>query len=771
MVDRYDENRQVPARYPQPVDPRYPAPHHDLFGYPGEDQDSVHLREYWRVLLVRRWTVIAVLVTVFLITAIATFKQVPEFRARTRIQIDRENPNVLPFQDVYQVESLTDDALQTQFEILASRSLARRVIEELRLVDHPEFQPAEPSALGSVAQSALNIFAGEDDAAVSEEVSEIQRAIDAYLERLTVSPVRQSRLADVSFESTDPEFATRVINAHAEHFRDQNLQFRYEATQEAAQFLEGRVGELQSQLEGAEDQLLDYSTANEIFFTEEGRSSAIENFQQVQQEYTDARADRIQKGAYQQQIEAGNTGALPQVRNNALISDLSGRLIELRREAANLAVAFLPGYPQLQRIRSQIEEFERAIEAEERRVVATVQSEYEAALERERQLEGMVADQRGVVTRVNQDMVQYDILKQEADSMQNLYDSMLAQLQEAGVSGTLRASNIRIVDRAEVPSDPVRPRKALNLAMGLIFGLTVGVGLAFFQEYMDNTIKSPDDVARYLGVPMIAAIPKRETLKGKAYGAYGRTLEDDESEEDDIGGVPAVERIEMVSADAPTSVMAEAYRSMRTSLLLSSADRPPKTVLITSAMPSEGKTVTAINMAISLTQTGGRVALVDADMRKPRVHSVFALGATPGLSALLAGSATIKEVLHKSSVPNLFIIPCGVIPPNPAELLMSNRFKHTLTSLSEYFDYVVIDSPPVSNVSDARIIGRSTDSTLLVVKAWETPRGAADQAVNSLIQARARVSGIVLNDIDVRTKGYHYSGYSGYSGQYYAAGP
>jgi capsular exopolysaccharide synthesis family protein len=349
-------------------------------------------------------------------------------------------------------------------------------------------------------------------------------------------------------------------------------------------------------------------------------------------------------------------------------------------------------------------------------------------------------------------------------------------LQEAGVSGTLRASNIRIVDRAEVPSGPVRPRTAMNLALGLMAGLTFGVGLAFFQDYMDNTIKSPDDVARYLGVPTIAAVPKREALKGN--GVYGNYVAAGSEASGGNGSaakngasvLATGSRIEMISHDAPNSVMAEAYRSMRTSLLLSSADHPPKTILVTSALPSEGKTVTAVNMAISLTQTGGRVVLVDADMRKPRIHSVFALGATPGLSAVLTGSAGLKDVVHEVSIPNLFVLPCGVIPPNPAELLMSQRFERMLAALREYFDYVVIDSPPVSNVTDARIIGRVTDSTLVVVKAWSTPRAAAEHSVGALVSSRTRVTGIVLNDIDVRSRGYdaYYSGYSGYSGQYYA---
>ena len=762
MSDKHDSDRPLPARYPQ-----YPEIQRHTLGpniLSDPDQEpTIELLDYWRVLVTRRWIVLAVLLTVATVTAIHTFKQVPIYRATVRIQIDRENPNILSFQDVYSIDSVTDDALQTQYEILEARSLARRVIEDLRLIDHPEFQPGEPGIVDTFVQSIVGIFAQDREPnTAADEGDELRGIIGAYLGRVTVSPVRSARLVDVSFDATDPEFAARVINAHAGHFIEQNLQFKFEATQEASIFLEGQLVTLKSNLEKAEDSLQEYSVANAILFTAEGLNTAMAKLQLIETEYATAQADRFQKEAYNRLVEAGSTNALPQLARSSMIEDFSSRLVDLQREEAELSVTFALEYPSRQRIRRQIDEIERSLERERQRVVETVQWEHVAAVEREQLLKAAVEAQLAEVNRINQEKIQYDILEREADSNTQLYNGLLTRLKEAGISAGLRASNIRIVDRAEPRGGPIRPRTTLNLLMGLAAGLVTGVGLAFTQEYLDRSIKSPDEVSRYLRLPTIAVVPKQSTLNAKGYyGSYGTPKHRAELEE-------TTQAIELISSTSPRSIMAEAYRSMRTSILLSSPDHPPRVILVTSAVPSEGKTVTASNLAISLTQTGSRVALLDADMRKPRIHSIFGLGTTPGLSAVLTGSAHLKDVLHESSIPNLFVLPCGVIPPNPAELILSTRFQRVIMVLREYFEYVVIDSSPVSNVSDSRILARQADTTVLVVKAGSTARQVALHATNILRDSQARVAGVVMNDLDVRIKGY---AYSHYSEQYSYGGP
>jgi capsular exopolysaccharide synthesis family protein len=324
------------------------------------------------------------------------------------------------------------------------------------------------------------------------------------------------------------------------------------------------------------------------------------------------------------------------------------------------------------------------------------------------------------------------------------------------------------VDRAEIPSTPVKPRKSLNFVLSLFGGLVAGIGLAFFQEYMDNSIKSADDITHFFKLPTLGMIPKLQSISGSRKYGYGYGY----------GHMQALAKtdqnitIDLIAHKSPNSLMAEAYRSVRTSLLLSAPDHPPKSIVITSALPSEGKTATAVNTAVSLTQTGSRVILIDADMRKPRLHQIFGMKGDAGLSNFLSGAAGLKEVIHQTTVPNLFVVPCGAIPPNPAELILSNRLRRMIETLGQYFDFVILDSPPLLNVSDARILSTACEASILVVKAFSTSRHLVKRAVDDISPSTARLAGTVLNDIDVRSSSayypYHssrYSYYSGYSAQ------
>jgi capsular exopolysaccharide synthesis family protein len=720
------------------------------------EEDSTHLLDYWRVVLARRWTVLAVLLTAIAITMIWTLKQDPQYQAHVMVQIDRENPNVLTFKDVYQVESADDDALRTQFEVLKSRTLAKRVIEDLHLAANQEFQEKDPGFLGSYVKTLRESVIPSTKSQPTEQ-DRLKKVVDAYLERLQVAPVRNARLVNVSFESKDPKLAAQILNAHTKHFIEQNFQYKWEATNQASDFLKQQLDSLKANLEKAEDRLQEYSRDNQILFTDQGRNTAAEKLQQLEEEYTKALSDRVQKESFDRIIRAGNTDALPQLMNNQLLASLMNQLTQLQREESELAVTFSPDYPSRKRKRTQIEETEKAITNERERIVRTVQAEYTAAIEREGLLAKTLEQQKSEVERVNFDIIQYNIIKREVDSRKQLYEGLLTRLNEAGVSADLRASNIRIVDSAEVPELPVSPRKSLNLALSVVFGLLAGVGLAFFQEYMDDTIKTPDDINRHLGQPTLGLIPKMASLStkhGAGYGLYGS-----KSRTRQIALPTGEPHVDIIAHDAPSSLMAEAYRSLRTSLLLSFPDTPPKTILVSSAAPSEGKTVTAVNTAISLTQMGARVVLIDADMRKPRVTSVFELKTSIGLSSVLTGAGELRTAIQETKIPNLFVIPCGPVPPNPGELIVANRFKQLLNVLPQFFDFIVLDSPPICNVSDARILAASCDATILVVKALSTSRRQASEAVDYLQESRAKLAGIVLNDLDVRSTGSYYSYY------------
>lgn len=761
------DDRQLPRNpidpstrggYPARIDPSPPRAR-DVYV---EDWDEeIRFADYWRVLVARRWTILGVVFTIVAVTLLWSVKQTPVYRATSRIQIERENPSVLSFEEIYSAEAGTDDGLQTQYEILASRTLARAVIDELSEAEIERYLVGEESLL-SVWVSRVRAFFLP--ALPESPADPLERITDNYLERLTVSPVRQARLVDVSFDHEDPEFAAKVINLHANDFILQNRRFRFDATQEAAEFLTENLTDLKSNLEKAEDALQAYSREHQIVFNEEGESTALLRLQQLQADHTAAENERISWEAYMEILADGDATAIARVAENELIAHLSGELTDLRAQAAELAADLGPRMPETQRLQSRIGETERQLDAARSRVLGTVETEYRAAVSREQLLAAAVATQMGEVNDINEEIVLYTILKGEVDASRQIYQQMLTRLGEANISKTLDASNIRIVDGAAIPELPIRPRTLLNLALSLVVGLGFGVGAAFLQEHMDDSIHSTEDVSQYLGVPTLGVVPKA-SANGHAYayqGGYGSPVKEPS------GKLPALGdpgQLEFISHNQPASIVSEAYRSVRTSLLLSSPDHAPRTLLVTSPSPSEGKTATAINVAISLTQTGARTLLVSTDLRKPRIDTVFAVArGAPGISGVLAGEVDLDDALVETGVPHLSLLPCGVLPPNPVELLMSNRFRDLVARLGGEFDFIVFDSPPVGNVSDARVLAQLTDCTILVVRAAQTSRHLARHVLEQLTASGSRTSGVILNDYDARRGGQYY-----YSAGYYAS--
>jgi capsular exopolysaccharide synthesis family protein len=733
----------------------------------GEEPERNHILEYVDVLLARRFTVIAVLLTVVTIVMIRTYKEVPIFRATVQIEINTENPNkVLP----WEIQATRDDGLQTQYKVLSSRSLARSVIEDLHLDQSKPQAAAKPGAFSAAFHGATRLVSNTVSYVLAspkppqtdvptEEGDPLRSSIDGYLGSLTVSPVLRTRLVNVSYEDSDPRLAALAVNAHAEHFIDQNLRSRFEVTQIASAFLSKELASMKANLEKSLDNLQAYSTAHQILFLEDGKNADTAKLAQLETEYTKAQTERIMKGS------AANL-----LRDQGGMIDPASdtRLTELRREDAKLAVTYKEDYDARKIIRSQITEIEKAIEKERTAAIRRAEADYTAAIDREELFRQAFQAQRERVDKMNQEIVQYNILKGQADSDRTLYDTLLQRLKEAEISSSFTASNIRIVDRAEVPTHPIRPVKTQNLLNGLAIGLALGIGLAFFQEYMDRSFRSPDDITKYMKLPTLAIIPRMGSVMGKGkpgYGAVSNYLGGKKKAEPETNGAPKPQGVELIAQDAPSSLLAEAYRSLRASLILSSPDRPPRTILVSSAIPSEGKTSTAVNLAVSLTQIGARVAIIDGDMRKPRLDKIFSLRHKPGLSNFLSGSEQFKNVIHETAIPNLFVIPCGVIPPNPGELILSNRFKQMLEVLRKYFDYVVLDSPPLNNVSDGRILATTVDGVVLVVKALSTSRHVVLRSLDYLEDSRSRLIGVVLNDYNLKSKGGYYYSYG--SGRYY----
>jgi capsular exopolysaccharide synthesis family protein len=452
------------------------------------------------------------------------------------------------------------------------------------------------------------------------------------------------------------------------------------------------------------------------------------------------------------QASVHDVWSLPAVLQSTLIGQLKQEGAALEGDYRRLGQTFKPDYPKMKQLKEKLDENRRQLRVEVDRALAAMKADYESAVRNEKQLEAALAKQSTLARGLAENMAQYNLLRREVDTSRDLYASLLGRLRETQISAALLTSNISVVDPAEIPVAPSRPRKALNLLAGCLAGLLGGVGLAFLFEYLDTNIKNTREVEMLLRVPALGVVPSRAMFERML--ARQNALE---------AGEPRTTPFALVANSELPSVFAEAFRNLRTSILYSTPERPPKTLMVTSLQPEDGKTSLVTNLAITLAQLGGSpVILIDADMRRPMVHKVLNLGSTPGLSTYLTGQADLEQVIVPSGIPNLFVIPAGRVPVNPAELLASARLREMLDVLGQRFAYVVFDTGPMFGVSDAMILAGQLEGTVLVLRHGRASRDAAQRAVRSLVGVRARLLGVILNDVDVRANGYGYGYGYGY---------
>ncbi len=728
-------------------------------GYPAQAPalPEPGLHDYLRVLYRFRWiALIAFLVTVFS-TAVATFTMTPVYEATVKLLIEAESPKVVTFQDVIQEAQQRQDYYQTQYDLLKSRSLARRTLDSLNLWNHPQFAghlsavaagSSRPERsfglrrlLGGAVSAVAGLFSSREKPAelpAAGETAAQAKAIDVFLEDLTVSPVRNSRIVDVKFRSPDPVLAARVANAHARNYIEQNLEYRFLASKEATDWLAQRLTEQRRQLEASEAALQRYREQNDAVSLEDRQNIVVQKLADLNAAVTRAKTERLEKEALYNQLRALQTDrsaldTFPAILSNPFIQELKGQLAELQREEAQLGEKLGDRHPDMIRVRTAIQTAEAKLEGEIAKVVQSVRNEYLAALAQERSLAEALEAQKREALQLNRKAIDYGVLQRDVESNRQIYESLLQRAKETGVAGELKASSIRVVDSAEVPRSPTRPRKGLNLLLGAVVGAMLAVGLAFFFEYLDNRVKTPDEIKAYLGLPFLGLVPRVSPKE--------------------VRGEPP-----LLTNGVPPP-FAEAFRVVRTNVLFSSAEEGSKSLLVTSTGPGEGKTVTASNLAVGLAQAGQRVLLVDADLRRPKVHDLFGHKAEPGLSNLLVGNAKASEAVRKSSVSGLWVLPAGRIPPNATELLGSPRFKDFLATLRDHFDWVIVDSPPVLVAADAAVVAHAASGVLYVVGAEMPARQAARSALEQLAAARARVVGAVLNRVDLEHNAYYYSHY------------
>lgn len=723
-----------------------------------EAEEVPDLRAYWHIIEKRRWTILSILLVIFTGVLIVTVKEKRIYRADALLEIEKENPSIPTVQELFQLADVSDNYLETQYKVLQSETLARRVIDQLNLDRVREFNPPKGAWFWSDAHAAALTPSSPADPDTEQTV------LRKFEDRLSVDPVRRSRLVEVSFESEDPNVAAQAVNALASNYIQENLESRWQAAQKASEWLSQQLQSFKAKLEKSEDDLQRYAQNNGLLFleTEKGDTENIvdERLRQLQDELTKAQADRYAKESLYRLTEAGDYSALPGVVDNKLMQDLTTRIADLEREKAGLTPTFTSDYPKVKQIQSQIDDIENTLDQERKRARQGIVDDYLAAVRRENLVREAFEQQQRQANLAAARAVQYNILKREVDTNKQLYEGLLQRLKEAGVSAGMNASNIRIVDEAVPPTRPVRPRPVLNLGLAVLLGLGCGVGMAFLQEHLDNTLKNSDDIERILRVPALALIPARESLN-QSDGAYA-PAEHRSLPASGNGKLATLEKhsgktwIRIDGNGNQHSALSEAFRSLRTSVLLSAAGRPPRSLTFVSAEPGEGKTTVASNLSISLAQLCKRVLLIDGDMRRPCVHKLFEIADhSAGLVTYLTGAEEWGQLVRPTGIANLDCLVCGPVPPNPSELLSSDRMQTLIREALEKYQFVLIDAPPLLNVADGRILATMVEGAILVVKGGFTPRELAQQAQWHVRDVGAHLIGVVLNDVDVRQNGYN----------------
>jgi polysaccharide biosynthesis transport protein len=731
------------------------------------------LWEYWLIVQRRQSLVIALVVLTLTITGLVVFTMTPVYTAESTVLIERQAPQVLD------MKGLTTDAQEggdptdyykTQYELLQSRGLAEQVIRSMGLTQNPVFTEATKggwltraiAGLKSLPQGRDNTYQNsisEDDAAVDPAIT------DAYLRRLTIRPRIGTRLVVVGFSTPNPVLSAELANAHVNAYILRGMELHAQAGEKAGHFLESKLAELKNRVEKSEAALNSYRKSRGIVafsLNDKGKLVSM-RLDDLDKALTASETARIGYEAEVLQINRRDYDSLPEVVDNLLIHSLRQQLVQTEAEHASMANRFTSDYPPLAQLEAKLEDTRRRLQAEDARIVAAVTSRYHAALERERELRDAEKAETARAMAMNDSSLQDTILAREVDTSRQLYKSVLGRMREIGVESEVRLSNISIVDEAEAPRWPSAPKKLISMFLAGVLGALAGVGSAFFLDYIDQTLKSSDEAERYLGLPSLGVIPDFRVNgllnhQGNAYSSYGAARRFAHSS-------PGSRNAELVIVDNPFSVASEAYRTIRTGVLLSRAADPPKIILITSASPREGKTVTAVNMALALSRLGGRILLIDADLRRPRCHEVLGCANGPGLTEILTSHRDPESLIH-GTAEDLDFLSAGSIPPNPAELLGSQKMRDTVCHIAAQYDHVIFDSAPLLPVTDTILLSRAVDGVVVVVGAASLKQ-LVSAGCTRLRRSGAKVLGIVLNRVDVQ-RNPRYKPYGYYSNGYYS---
>ena len=783
----------LPTHFPH----NYPEPPQSGGSGGGSEALLARLREWQRIIYRHKWLILSFILIALPLATIQAYRAKPIYQATTTIEVRPETSSLSKSGDVVVVGS--NDNTKAEIVIIRSQPVVRQTITNLNLDKNPRFldvttkrsllealmslkgaQPEREKKLAQEAakQSANNAGAGEmktngpehggtvADLAENPHNAEAERKrlgpyIQTLLDNLNVEGLRDTRLIKISFRHTDPEIAAAVADGVAYNFMQYNFQGKTERFRSASDWLEKSTQKLRAQVEKAEQKLVDYSKENNIFSLEGKENLTSEKLTKLHEQVMRAAFDRIVKQSLYEEVKVGRGAQLPEAFADPKTAEVRKSLNDLAVEASRLSVKFGAKHFSVQEIQKKMATLQEQIKGSQSMLDDRLRADYERAVRDEANLRNELEIAKGEAVQQNQASIQYSVLQQDLETAKALYTDFLNKTSQADIQRAEQFNNVRLIESAETPGGPVGPNRSQTILLAFVVSLGMGVGLAYLMENMNTTVRNVEDVNRFTQLPVLGVIPiLTEALPdGKRSGIRSielraATMKDVNDSFELLGDVS--DKPVLADSMKVFSAAAEAYRMLRTSILLSTAGHPPKTLMVTSGQPGDGKTTTVFNIALALTQLKAEVLVVDCDMRKPRIHKMLQLQKGEGLSTLLASGGDPDKFIYRTPVRGLSVLPCGYVPPNPSELISSGSMKEVLRSLSERFDYVVIDAPPMISVSDPIILSTLVDGVILVVKSGESKGESVRRASQDLSSVGARVLGVALNNLNIRKDGYDY---------------
>ncbi|HEV8722680.1 MAG TPA: polysaccharide biosynthesis tyrosine autokinase [Candidatus Binatia bacterium] len=742
------------------------------------DSEKFHIRSYWKILVQRRRLVLLVFVIVVGIGFYIAATSTPVYTARATLKIEPQAPALTGLGDFLNAQSSqTVEYFQTQYALLENRALAASVINYLGLERNKAFTSvpivtSSPTArvtgwFFSVLQPILNAATWFTNLLKSTPVpttptqpavrppaptSNVSPAlIGRYLSFLKVKPVKNTRLVQIEFTTPDAQLSQNLANGHAEAFIRLNIQSQFELTKDARDFLDKKNAELKAKLEKSEQALNEFRQKHGVVSLDKGENVLVDRFVEVNRTLTGAQMDRLQAESLYRVVQNKDPQYISQVTKDGLVQQLRSSIVALEAEKTRLSSVYKPDHPRMAEITGQINEARRRLDLELNHMVRNIESSFATARAREAALQAEADKLQERALNLKELGVQYVVLQEEVNVSRSMYESVLKRLSETSVSNDLAVSNIAITDRAEKPWAPSAPQIQQLFLLSLTAGLFLAISMAFFLDYLDSSVKTTEDISSFMYLPTLGIVPHVNSVRRRIYGYHqpnGHFLRH----------LPQIliekpESLLLINQE-PLSLIAEAYRSIRTKLVLSNQDQPHQVILMTSAQPAEGKTISTVNLGIALANNGHSVLVVDADLRRGICHRLLGTKNTPGLTDVLVEHVELEKGIKETAVTGLWFLSRGRIVPNPADLLSGNRMKQVIEELRGRFDFVLIDSPPAIAVSDAAIISTICDGVVLVVRSQRTSRETARRVMERLQGTRTTVIGAILNAVDIRNPDY-----------------